>query len=672
MAKAPPTTQQVLDLADARAKSTIDVPITRDYLHGGTSNWKKRLNVSGVIANDPAFNKSHREFMARKERYERGQKLTDRLFELQEHHAWTAEELNLALSAVDEPLSINLHMVAFEPVFRMQASPTLLGKYANLIASRGILGCYLQTELGHGSNVSKLETTATFIPETQEFEVHSPTLTSTKWWIGALGKTSTHGVVQAKLILPGGQDVGPHLFFMQLRDMDTHKPLPGITLGDIGPKVLHGYQAPDNGFARFNHVRIPKENMLSKFAQVTNEGKYVKPPHAKLSYGGMLYIRSGMVSSGGWALARAATISIRYTTVRRQGEVGSDGLERQVISYPSTYYRLLPILAHAYVYIELGRALTRSFDEMAARLSTGDASLLAELHAITSGLKVSITSVGIQDIETARRSMGGHGYSAFSGLGSIYADYVPSATYEGDNYVLDQQVIRAALKAFRSFTPSTDLASLPPSSAYLRLLRDQPSLSSDWSAPETSILYLEWRAVKIVQELAHNANDADASMNQRVSKAVTEAFIARQVGEMIKDLNSKSVLQGRSAAVVSKLYLLHLLTTVESGLVDILSFGLLPASEQGRDPTLALRKAVKALCQELLPEAVGLTDAFGFTDFELNSALGVSDGNAYQALWDAAQTEPLNQDEITPAYQESIRPMLLRGQRIAGKTLSKL
>lgn len=105
----------------------------------------------------------------------------------------------------------------------MQASPTLLGKYANLIASRGILGCYLQTELGHGSNVSKLETTATFIPETQEFEVHSPTLTSTKWWIGALGRTSTHGVVQAKLILPGGQDVGPHLFFMQLRDMGTYR-----------------------------------------------------------------------------------------------------------------------------------------------------------------------------------------------------------------------------------------------------------------------------------------------------------------------------------------------------------------------------------------------------------------------------------------------------------------
>jgi hypothetical protein len=101
----------------------------------------------------------------------------------------------------------------------LQASPPLLAKYSDLIATKGILGCYLQTELGHGTNVSRLETTATFIPKTQEFEIHSPTTTSSKWWIGGLGKTATHGVVQAKLILPGGKDLGPHLFFVQLRSM---------------------------------------------------------------------------------------------------------------------------------------------------------------------------------------------------------------------------------------------------------------------------------------------------------------------------------------------------------------------------------------------------------------------------------------------------------------------
>ena len=65
---------------------------------------------------------------------------------------------------------------------------------------------------------------------------------------------------------------------------------------------------------------------------------------------------------------------------------------------------------------------------MANQLSKGDTSLLADLHATTSGLKVLVSSCGVQDIETARRSMGGHGYSAFAGLGRLYADYLPSVT----------------------------------------------------------------------------------------------------------------------------------------------------------------------------------------------------------------------------------------------------
>lgn len=65
---------------------------------------------------------------------------------------------------------------------------------------------------------------------------------------------------------------------------------------------------------------------------------------------------------------------------------------------------------------------------MSGQLQKGDTSLLAEMHAITSGLKVLVSSTGVQDLEIARRSMGGHGYSAFSGLGRLYADYLPSVT----------------------------------------------------------------------------------------------------------------------------------------------------------------------------------------------------------------------------------------------------
>ena len=46
---------------------------------------------------------------------------------------------------------------------------------------------------------------------------------------------------------------GLHAFLVQLRDTETHLPLPGITVGDIGPKM--GMNSNDNGFLQLNHVR---------------------------------------------------------------------------------------------------------------------------------------------------------------------------------------------------------------------------------------------------------------------------------------------------------------------------------------------------------------------------------------------------------------------------------
>lgn len=43
-------------------------------------------------------------------------------------------------------------------------------------------------------------------------------------------------------------------------------PLPKVTVGDIGVKFGNGgYNSMDNGLLRFDHVRIPRENMLMKY-----------------------------------------------------------------------------------------------------------------------------------------------------------------------------------------------------------------------------------------------------------------------------------------------------------------------------------------------------------------------------------------------------------------------
>lgn len=80
-----------------------------------------------------------------------------------------------------------------------------------------------------------------------EFEIHTPSLSATKWWPGSLGCTANTAIVFARLLIDG-KDHGVHNFIVPLRNLDTHQLLPGVTAGDIGPKI--GYNNMDNGWCR--------------------------------------------------------------------------------------------------------------------------------------------------------------------------------------------------------------------------------------------------------------------------------------------------------------------------------------------------------------------------------------------------------------------------------------
>lgn len=83
------------------------------------------------------------------------------------------------------------------------ASEEQRARWIPLINNLNMLGCYAQTELGHGSNVQGLETRAVFDKATDEFVLHTPSIRATKWWPGGMGINATHAVVMAKLILDG-------------------------------------------------------------------------------------------------------------------------------------------------------------------------------------------------------------------------------------------------------------------------------------------------------------------------------------------------------------------------------------------------------------------------------------------------------------------------------------
>ena len=193
------------------------------------------------------------------------------------------------MNMLDEPLPTMLHWGMWLPTLQGQATPAQQEEWTPPTMQMQIVGTYAQTELGHGSYLRGLETTATFDSSADEWIVHSPTLTSTKWWPGGLGKTCTHAIVMARLFI-AGKDFGPHPFIVQLRSLSDHAPLTGISVGSIGPKL--GWITSDNGYLRFDHVRIPRKNMLMRHAQVSEEGVYTKPSGSvKTSYGTMVMVR---------------------------------------------------------------------------------------------------------------------------------------------------------------------------------------------------------------------------------------------------------------------------------------------------------------------------------------------------------------------------------------------
>lgn len=93
-----------------------------------------------------------------------------------------------------------------------------------------------QTELQHGSNVAGLETTATFDEKSDEFIIHTPSVSATKWWIGGAAHSATHGAVFAQLWVKG-KNHGVKTFIVPLRDPKTYHTLSGITIGDLGSKM---------------------------------------------------------------------------------------------------------------------------------------------------------------------------------------------------------------------------------------------------------------------------------------------------------------------------------------------------------------------------------------------------------------------------------------------------
>ncbi|GAX78870.1 hypothetical protein CEUSTIGMA_g6309.t1 [Chlamydomonas eustigma] len=660
------------DISAERRRATFNVEELAHILSGGSDKLERRLRLAKEMALTSWGDKSRRHFLTREEEYVEALKGALGIWEKMRKEKLSFDEGSVMRYLLDMPGGLELHIGMFIPSIMSQGDSEQQSKWLPLCFNLSVVGTYAQTELGHGTFVRGLETTSTYDVKSQEFILHSPSLTATKWWPGGLGKTATHAVVMARLIVEG-KDYGPHAFILQLRSLETHLPLPGIKVGDIGPK--YGYGGVDNGYMSMEYIRIPRENMLMRFAKVTPEGKYIPPPpsNSKASYATMLFVRADIVKNAGGVLSKAVTIATRYAAVRRQTAVKPGDRETQVLDYQNVAHTLLPLVASAYALQFMGEAMMDKYHQFEADRDKGDFSALPELHALSSGLKAMCTWITAEGIERCRATCGGHGYSRLSGLPTLLQNYVQNITWEGDNNVLCLQTGRFLLKAISAMhqgqkNPGGSVAYLAAASEEFKA-KCTATCAEDWSQEkvvESALRHLATRLLangfrelmvagkgKLVTDgPAWNANTV---MMVRLVKAHCLLVLFTNMMGYIAQLEVKKAVGATTTTVLRQLACLFALTQVEASYMgDLLEDGYMTGAQ-----ACMLRSSQRSLLVELRPNAVPLVDAFALDDYSLNSALGRYDGDVYRAMLEMAQGSPLNATEEGPAWHNILKPAML-------------
>lgn len=218
-----------------RSRASFNQASLSVYIYG--QPYLDRLHrLLKIVQDEEAFDKKRLSYQGRDDRFRHALRKEKRFVQLAQEHAWDAEDVTVAEMLIDMPGPFSLHKSMFLKTLSEQGDDEQQILFTKRAAKFEIIGCYAQTELGHGSNVQGLETTATYDQASKEFIINSPSLTASKWWIGGLGRSADHAVVMAQLQI-NGRKYGPHPFVVPIRDLKTREPLPGCVIGDIGPKL---------------------------------------------------------------------------------------------------------------------------------------------------------------------------------------------------------------------------------------------------------------------------------------------------------------------------------------------------------------------------------------------------------------------------------------------------
>ncbi|HMJ36883.1 MAG TPA: acyl-CoA dehydrogenase [Baekduia sp.] len=521
--------------------------------------------------------------------------------------------------------------------------------YLSDITSLRLPGCFAMTETAHGSNVQQLATTATYDAATQEFVVHTPDDGARKDYIGNAARDGRMAAVFAQLIV-GGEPRGVHALLVPLRD-ERGTVLDGIRIEDCGAKL--GLDGVDNGRIWFEEVRVPREALLDRYAEVSADGVYtsaIENPTKRFftMLGTLIQGRVSVCGASINATKVALAIAVRHAESRRQ--FGPPGGEEVVLmDYRTHQRRLLPALSKVY-------ALHFAQEDVVARLhrvfSSGEPldRERRELETLAAGLKAVATWHATATIQEAREACGGMGYLKGNRFAALKADTDVFTTFEGDNTVLLQLAAKNLLTDFRdqlgeldplgtaSFLAGQVFETVAERSAIREVLgRLADDLlpgrtdEGDLSERATQLELFRWRSDHILSGAARRLKGGiDAGRDpfavlvdcQDHVISAARAYVDSVVLESFAAAVQRCEHPG-SRALLGRVCDLYALSTIEAERGWFQEHGRLSSTR-----SKAVIKAVNALCAELRPHASDLVEAFGVPEAALGDADAVARASA--------------------------------------------
>lgn len=503
------------------------------------------------------------------------------------------------------------------------------------------LGCFAMTERGHGSDVQNLETTATFDPETQEFILNSPTVSSEKAYIGNAARDGRFAAVFTQLFTPGVEEShGVHCILVRIRE-DDGGPVKGVRLGDHGYKG--GLKGVDNGTLMFENVRVPRENLLNRFGDVDEEGNYSSPienPNRRFftMLGALVRGRVTVGAAAAAAARSALAIGVTYANQRRQFAPDSSMPETRLIEYRQHRLRLIPRIARAYgLQLSTNHLISRLHELEALGLDPADATKeqqndQRELEAHAAALKSANTAHATDTIQEMREACGGAGYMAENLLTTFKADSDVFTTFEGDNVVMSQLAGKELMTGFAKelgsysnlemvrFTLDSFSSMLRRRTAADKLVQNLSDAFSD--SEETSLFdpafqmkLLTEREDRLMLSLGRRLRGAKKADVEEAAKivdaaqdhllAVTQAHVDRIVYESLLDAESRLDTE-EATDVFEQVRDVYFMDLLVKNAAWYLEQGLLTATR-----TKQARASLNDLVDSLGPWSQVLVDAFG-------------------------------------------------------------